>query len=66
MEEKNTLPPDLLEILACPLCKGDIEYKPEREILICNTCKVYFEIIEGIPNMVPEDAKPLEDLNKED
>jgi len=55
----NTLPGDLLEILACPLCKGEIEYDRRRNILICRTCKVYFEIIDGIPDMVPEDAKPL-------
>ena len=58
----NTLPEDLLEILACPLCKGDIEYDRGRNVLICRTCKVYFEIIDGIPDMVPEDAKPLEEL----
>ncbi len=66
MEKKdNTLPEDLLEILACPLCKGDIEYDRGRNVLICRTCKVYFEIIDGIPDMVPEDAKPLEELEGE-
>ncbi len=66
MEKKdNTLSEDLLEILACPLCKGDIEYDRRRNVLICRTCKVYFEIIDGIPDMVPEDAKPLEELKNE-
>jgi len=63
-DKKETLPTDLLEILACPLCKGDLEYNTERNILICHRCKVYFEIIEGIPDMVPEDAKPLEEKGK--
>jgi len=59
MERDKKLPPDLLEILACPLCKGDIEYDSERNVLICHRCKVYFEIVDGIPDMVPESAKPL-------
>jgi len=62
MEKKeNTIPKELLEILACPLCKGEVEYDPQREILICKTCKVYYEIIDGIPDMIPENAKPLKD-----
>ena len=62
MEGKNIFPiEELLDILACPKCKGDITYNRERNILICNNCKVYYEIIDGIPNMVPEEAKPLKE-----
>jgi uncharacterized protein YbaR (Trm112 family) len=60
MENKNAeLPGELLEILACPVCKGEVVYDKEGNRLICYTCKVYYEIIEGIPNMIPEEAKPL-------
>ncbi len=61
-EKKEFLSEDLLEILACPKCKGDVEYDRERDFLICRNCKVYYEIIEGIPNMLPEEAKPLEEV----
>ena len=47
--------------MACPRCKGDITYDKDKNILICRNCKVYYEIIEGIPNMVPEEAKPLKE-----
>ena len=30
---------DLLEILACPKCKGDLVYDQEKNVLICNNCK---------------------------
>jgi uncharacterized protein YbaR (Trm112 family) len=55
------LPEDLLEILACPSCKGELEYDGEKNVLICHNCRVYFEVIDGIPNMIPEEAKPLEE-----
>ncbi len=53
--------PDLLEILACPVCKGNLEYREDREILVCNQCKVYYEIREGIPVLLPDSSKPLEE-----
>jgi uncharacterized protein YbaR (Trm112 family) len=59
MENRESLPKELLEILACPKCKGDIEYLEKDNILVCKTCGVYYEIIEGIPDMIPEHAKPL-------
>ena len=52
----------LLEVLACPICKGELTYEEEKEILICGNCQVYYEIREGIPIMLPEEAKPLSEL----
>jgi len=52
---------ELLDILACPKCKGDIVYDEERDRLICQNCKVYYEIKDGIPIMLIEEAKPLEE-----
>jgi len=54
---------ELLEILACPKCKGDILFDQEKERLICKNCKLYYEIKDGIPVMLVEEAKPLEDTN---
>lgn len=47
---------ELLDILACPKCKGNLEYTGKE--LKCNKCRLKFEILEGdIPNMLLEDAK---------
>ena len=47
---------ELLDILACSKCKGDLEY--DKEKLICNKCRLKFGIIDGnIPNMLIEEAE---------
>lgn len=56
---------DLLDILACPLCKGDLTLEVfeenEKEIvtgkLCCKSCKECYPIEEGIPNMLPPDLR---------
>ena len=48
---------ELLEILACPKCKGDLEYKPEEEILICHTCRLKYRIEDDIPIMLIDEAE---------
>lgn len=50
---------ELLEILACPKCKGDIHLNESRDGLICNHCKLLYEIKDDIPIMLIDDAKPL-------
>ncbi len=64
LNKNRDLAEELLKILACPKCKEDLVYDKKFQVLICNSCKVYYEIIDGIPNMVPEEAKPLELLEK--
>jgi uncharacterized protein YbaR (Trm112 family) len=55
-----SLSPDLLEILVCPKCKGDLEYKPEPdERLICHACRLVYRVEEGIPVMLIDEASPL-------
>lgn len=51
---------ELLEVLACPKCKGEVKYLEEKDIIVCENCRVYYEVKEGIPIMLPEEAKPLE------
>ncbi|MBN2397228.1 MAG: Trm112 family protein [Deltaproteobacteria bacterium] len=51
---------DLLDILACPQCKGEIRLNEEETGLICDTCKLLYEIRDGIPVMLIEEATPLE------
>ena len=36
--------PELLEILVCPKCKGDLEYRPDPEALICNACRLVYAV----------------------
>ncbi|RUM31705.1 MAG: Trm112 family protein [Aquifex sp.] len=50
---------ELIEILACPKCKGDLLYDNHKEILICENCKVFYEIKDGIPILLEEEAKPI-------
>ncbi|EDP74307.1 Trm112 family protein [Hydrogenivirga sp. 128-5-R1-1] len=51
----------LLEIIACPKCKLDLKYDQNKNILICENCRVYYEIIDDIPVLIIEEAKPLND-----
>lgn len=50
---------ELLEILACPQCKGDIRLTDKEDGLICDKCKLLYEIKDDIPIMLIEEAKPL-------
>ncbi|HTO73675.1 MAG TPA: Trm112 family protein [Gemmatimonadales bacterium] len=54
-----TLPPELLEILVCPKCKGDLEYRNNPEQLICKACRLVYAVEDGIPIMLIDEAKPL-------
>jgi len=49
----------LLEILACPKCKGDIHLNDTGDGLICDQCRLLYEIRDDIPIMLIEEAKPL-------
>lgn len=49
----------LLEILACPKCKGDVKYSPTKSGIICEKCKLIYPVNKGIPIMLIEEAKPL-------
>lgn len=53
------LDPELLEILVCPQCKGDLEYRQEAQELVCLRCRLRYEIREDIPIMLVDEAKPL-------
>lgn len=50
---------ELLEILVCPNCKGELEYRPDSNELVCHACRLRYEIREGIPIMLLDEAKPL-------
>ncbi|MFH1720979.1 MAG: Trm112 family protein [Candidatus Altiarchaeota archaeon] len=56
-----TLDPKLLEILACPKCKGDLEYvdKKEEHNLTCKACKLRYRIEDDIPIMLIDEAEKI-------
>ena len=54
-----TISEELLEILACPKCKGDIYLNEAKDGLICDRCRLLYEIRDGIPIMLIDEAKPL-------
>ena len=53
--------PKLLEILVCPLTKEPLRYDAERQELISDKAKLAFPIRDGIPIMLPDEARPLEE-----
>ena len=52
---------ELLDILACPKCKGDIHLNDNGDGLICDSCKLIYEIRDDIPVMLIDEAKPLDE-----
>lgn len=51
---------ELLEILACPKCRGDVRLNPAKDGLICDRCGLLYEIREDIPIMLIGEAKKIE------
>ena len=56
----NSVDPKLLEILVCPLTKGRLEYDAEKRELISRGAKLAYPIRDGIPIMLPEEARKIE------
>jgi hypothetical protein len=50
---------ELLDILACPKCKGDIRLNEEKSGLICDACKLLYPIRDDIPVMLIDEAEAL-------
>jgi uncharacterized protein YbaR (Trm112 family) len=59
--EATRIDPKLLELLVCPLTKGSLDYDAERQELISRQAKLAYPIRDGIPIMLPEEARPLTD-----
>jgi uncharacterized protein YbaR (Trm112 family) len=61
--EKEVISKDLLDILACPACKSEIElieYKKDRHGLKCSKCNLIYPIKDGIPIMLIDEAIKVE------
>jgi uncharacterized protein YbaR (Trm112 family) len=51
---------ELKEILACPKCKGELEFRDEQNEIVCHHCKLVYRVEEDIPVMLVDEARPLE------
>jgi uncharacterized protein len=62
MAEPLPLPdvdPRLLEVLVCPVTKGPLTYDRENQELISRSAQLVYPIRDGVPIMLPEEARPL-------
>ncbi len=57
---KSTIDRKLLELLVCPLTKAPLEYDAEAQELISRQAGLAYPIRDGIPIMLPDEARPLE------
>jgi hypothetical protein len=54
------LSPDLLDKLACPKCRGELALIADGAALACRACALRYEIEDDIPNLLIDEAKPLQ------
>lgn len=59
MALEDSLDNKLLDILACPVCKGPLRWKRESNALVCRADRLSFPVREGIPVMLPDEAQAL-------
>jgi uncharacterized protein YbaR (Trm112 family) len=57
--EATRIDPKLLELLVCPLTKGPLDYDPAAQELISRQAKLAYPIRDGIPIMLPEEARAI-------
>ena len=50
---------DLIDMLACPKCKGPLTLRADQSAFECQTCKLAYPVIEDIPNFIIEEAQPI-------
>jgi len=58
---RRTVDPKLLEILVCPLTKTSLDYDAEQQELISRAAGLAYPIRDGIPIMLPEEARKLDE-----
>jgi len=59
------LDPKLLEILACPICRGPVVVDEGHTSLTCGACSVRYRVENDIPIMLPEEAEPIAATGKD-
>ncbi|MFP4115875.1 MAG: Trm112 family protein [Candidatus Aenigmatarchaeota archaeon] len=48
---------ELMDVLACPKCKGEVKLNKDENKIVCHDCRLKFSVEEGIPNMLLEEAE---------
>lgn len=51
---------ELLEILVCPKCRGNLKYDEDKQELICIRCKLAYQVKDDIPIMLIDEARKLD------
>jgi uncharacterized protein YbaR (Trm112 family) len=54
-----TMDKKLLEIIACPICKGKLDYRKTQQELVCKFDKIAFPIKNDIPIMLEEESRTI-------
>jgi uncharacterized protein YbaR (Trm112 family) len=57
---KMPISSELLKILVCPKCKKDIHLSDNQDGLVCHECRLKYEIRDGIPIMLIDEAQPID------
>jgi hypothetical protein len=52
-----TIDKELLDILACPNCRGDVEYREQEQVIVCLSCGYRYPVRDGIPVMLIDEAE---------
>ena len=58
---QGAVDPKLLEILVCPLTKGPLDYDPKAQELISRQAKLAYPVRDGIPIMLPDEARRIDE-----
>jgi hypothetical protein len=61
VSDPKTVDRKLLELLVCPLTKTTLRYDAERQELVSDAASLAYPIRDGIPIMLPDEARPLDD-----
>ena len=52
--------PELVEIVACPKCKGPVKLKDDESGFVCAACRLVYPVVDEIPNFLIEEALPID------
>jgi len=58
-KKQMSLSPRLLEILVCPKCKSELEYREAEQALLCHKCRLRYAVRDDIPIMLIDEATPF-------
>ena len=63
-KETVMLDKELLDILVCPKCKGELEYDTDKNTLSCYACMLRYRVEDDIPIMLIDEAEKIEESEK--